>query len=86
MKRIIVNSDTAGDDTIALLIALHHFKVEGVTITGGNVDFNQQVENALYTIQVFNPNEYVPVLRGYESPIITTGGERSEKSPNVRGL
>ncbi|MCT1901442.1 nucleoside hydrolase [Oceanobacillus sojae] len=57
MRRVIIDTDTAGDDTIALLTAMHHFKVEGVTITGGNVDFDQEVENALYTIQVANPEE-----------------------------
>lgn len=70
MRRIIIDTDTAGDDTIALLTALHHFKVEGVTITGGNVDFNQEVENALYTIEVFNPDYDVPVFKGYEGPIM----------------
>src|SRR5690606_18104573 len=72
MRRVIIDTDTAGDDTIAILTALHHFKVEGVTITGGNVDFDQEVENALYTIQVFNPDYYVPVYKGYEGPIIGT--------------
>ncbi|AXI08608.1 ribosylpyrimidine nucleosidase [Oceanobacillus zhaokaii] len=70
MQRIIIDTDTAGDDTIALLTALHHFKVEGVTITGGNVDFNQEVENALYTIEVFNPDYDVPVYKGYEGPVL----------------
>ncbi|GIO27330.1 nucleoside hydrolase [Ornithinibacillus bavariensis] len=72
MRRIIIDTDTAGDDTIAILTALHHFKVEGVTITGGNVDFDQEVENALYTIQVFNPDYHVPVFKGYEGPILGT--------------
>ncbi|MFS0674852.1 nucleoside hydrolase [Ornithinibacillus sp. 179-J 7C1 HS] len=70
MRRVIIDTDTAGDDTIAILTALHHFKVEGVTITGGNVDFDQEVENALYTIQVFHPDYHVPVFKGYEGPIL----------------
>lgn len=85
MRRIIIDTDTAGDDTIALLTALHHFKVEGVTITGGNVDFDQQVENALYTIQVSNTKEYVPVYKGYEGPILATGNERHRTVEDVHG-
>lgn len=85
MRRVIIDTDTAGDDTIALLTALHHFKVEGVTITGGNVDFDQEVENALYTIQVANPKEYVPVYKGYEGPIVVTGGERHQTVEDVHG-
>lgn len=85
MKRIIIDTDTAGDDTIALLTALHHFKVEGVTITGGNVDFNQQVENALYTIQVFDPDYYVPVYKGYERPIVNSGATGHRTVEDVHG-
>lgn len=85
MRRIIIDTDTAGDDTIALLTALHHFKVEGVTITGGNVDFDQEVENALYTIQIANPSYYVPVYKGYQGPIIAINKERHQMADDVHG-
>lgn len=85
MKRIIIDTDTAGDDTIALFTALHHFKVEGVTITGGNVAFDQQVENALYTIQVADPGYHVPVFKGFERPILATGQEVHTTVEDVHG-
>jgi purine nucleosidase len=85
MRKVIIDTDTAGDDTIALLTALHYLKVEGVTITGGNVDFDQQVENALYTIQVANPKEYVPVYKGLEGPILTSLTERHQTVEDVHG-
>src|SRR5699024_2811936 len=85
MRRIIIDTDTAGDDTIAILTALHYFKVEGVTITGGNVDFDQQVENALYTIQVSNQEHYVPVYKGFEGPLINSGDEEHETVEDVHG-
>ncbi|MDX8047721.1 nucleoside hydrolase [Gracilibacillus sp. S3-1-1] len=84
-RRVIMDTDTAGDDTIALLTALHHFQVEGVTITGGNVDFDQEVENALYTIQVANPTYHVPVYKGYEGPILQAGNERHRTVEDVHG-
>lgn len=84
-RRIIIDTDTAGDDTIALLTALHYFKVEGVTITGGNVAFDQQVENALYTIETANPKEKVPVFKGYEGPIITSGDVEHRTVEDVHG-
>lgn len=71
MRRVIIDSDTAGDDTTAILMALHHFKVEGITIASGNVEFNQQVENALVTVETYNPTEKVPVFKGHESPMIS---------------
>lgn len=85
MRKIIIDTDTAGDDTIALLTALHHFKVEGVTITGGNVAFDQQVENALYTIQVAKPGYDVPVFKGYEKPILSTGTSEHRTVEDVHG-
>ncbi|UOQ91885.1 nucleoside hydrolase [Halobacillus shinanisalinarum] len=85
MRKVIIDTDTAGDDTIALLTALHYFKVEGVTITGGNVDFDQEVENALYTIQVANPKEYVPVYKGFEGPLLTSVTERHQTVEDVHG-
>ncbi|MYL59160.1 nucleoside hydrolase [Virgibacillus halodenitrificans] len=85
MRRVIIDTDTAGDDTIALLTTLHHFHVEGVTITGGNVDFDQEVENALYTIQVANPKSYVPVYKGLERPLHATGMAQHRTVEDVHG-
>lgn len=85
MKRVIIDTDTAGDDTTAILTALHYFKVEGVTIAGGNVDFDQEVENALYTIQVANPDYYVPVYKGYERPIMAVGEEEHITIEEIHG-
>ncbi|NIK11388.1 nucleoside hydrolase [Alkalibacillus almallahensis] len=85
MSKIIVDTDTAGDDTIALLTAIHHFKVEGVTITGGNVDFDQEVENALYTIQVANHDQKIPVFKGYEGPILNVDTTSHTTVEDVHG-
>ena len=52
--RILLDTDTAGDDTIAILMALRakNAKLEALTINCGNVDFDQEVENALYTVEL----------------------------------
>jgi purine nucleosidase len=72
MKRVILDTDTAGDDAIAILIALLHpaLKLEAISICGGNVAFDQEVENALYTIQVAGKGGQVPVYKGCEWPIM----------------
>ena len=46
--RLIVDTDTAGDDVFSLLIALRRpeAQLEAITIVCGNVAFEQQVENA----------------------------------------
>ena len=48
-ERLIVDTDTAGDDVTSLLIGLLHpnAQLDAITICNGNVHFDQQVENAL---------------------------------------
>lgn len=72
MRRILLDTDTAGDDAIAIMMALRaeDAVLEGVTINCGNVDFDQQVENALYTIQVAGKSGKVPVYPGARHPLL----------------
>ncbi|NGZ74555.1 nucleoside hydrolase [Saccharibacillus alkalitolerans] len=73
-RKVIIDTDTAGDDTIAILTALHHFDVLGIMMTGGNVRFDQEVENALYTIQVAGKggeDGKIPVYKGCERPLLS---------------
>ncbi|ANF94720.1 nucleoside hydrolase [Paenibacillus bovis] len=83
LRKAIIDTDTAGDDTIAILTALHHFDVQGIMMTGGNVQFDQQVENALYTIQVAGKGGVdgpIPVYKGCERPLMTTWNAESHRT------
>jgi purine nucleosidase len=68
--RLIVDTDTAGDDVTSLLIALRHpnAQLEAITICNGNVAFDQQVENALYTLEQVGSD--VPVYAGCPRPLL----------------
>lgn len=70
--RLIHDTDTAQDDAFALMIGLRHpnTRVEAVTVNYGNVDFDQMVENALYTIEVAGFGGQVPVYEGCRLPLI----------------
>jgi purine nucleosidase len=77
MIRLIIDTDTAGDDCVSLLIALRSpgVTVEAITINCGNVAFDQQVENALYTLQVAGFSKgsgrpRVPVYPGCDHPLL----------------
>ena len=72
MKRVIIDTDTASDDAVALLLALRSLEihVEAITIVGGNVDFDQQTENALYTVEVAGKSGQVPVYCGARRPLV----------------
>jgi purine nucleosidase len=71
VRRFIIDTDTAGDDAISILLALKwpDVRVDAITIVCGNVDFDQQVENALYTVEQF-ASYYVPVYPGARRPLL----------------
>ncbi len=50
-RRFLIDTDTASDDAVALLLALRHpdVVVEAITVVAGNVPVEQGVQNALYT-------------------------------------
>ena len=69
--RLIIDTDTAGDDAISILLAARHpgVALEAVTICNGNVAFEQQVENALFTLEAAGKGGQVPVHRGCRRPL-----------------
>jgi len=70
--RLIIDTDTAGDDVTSLLIGLLHpnAQLEAITICCGNVGFEQEVENALYTVEQAGRGGEVPVYAGCDRPLI----------------
>jgi purine nucleosidase len=70
--RLIVDTDTAGDDVFSLLIALLHpnARLEAITVCCGNVRFEQEVENALYTVEKAGRSGEVPVYAGCAKPLL----------------
>ncbi|QXJ31512.1 nucleoside hydrolase [Saccharolobus shibatae] len=69
MRKVILDSDTASDDTIAILLASRYFQLLGVTIVAGNVNYNQEVKNALFTLEYIGKQD-VPVYLGSQRPIL----------------
>ena len=69
---LVVDTDTAGDDVVSLLLALHTpwVNVHGITINVGNVGFDYQVENALKTVDVSGRAGQVPVYAGAREPLM----------------
>jgi purine nucleosidase len=72
VRPLLINTDTSAGDAIALLLALQATDVEvvGITITCGNSGFDQQVENALYTLEVAGRGGQVPVFPGCRDPLL----------------
>ena len=53
-RRIIIDSDTGGDDALAILMAAKspNITIEGVTVMQGNVTLEQAANNALMTLEL----------------------------------
>ena len=66
--RLLVDTDTASDDAVALLMALRTpgVEVDAITVVAGNVPLEQAVQNALYTVELAGAS--VPVHAGRASP------------------
>lgn len=70
VRPFLVDTDTASDDAVALVMALRRpdVRVEAVTVVAGNVPVDQGVQNALYTAELCGAD--VPVYRGAERPLL----------------
>lgn len=67
--RLIIDTDTAGDDVFSLMLALTRpgVTVEAITIAHGNVGFVQHAENALLTLETCG-KVGIPVYLGAQTP------------------
>jgi purine nucleosidase len=65
----LIDTDTASDDAVALIMALRspHVEVQAITTVAGNVAVQQSTRNALYTTDLCG--SAVPVFMGAEKPL-----------------
>lgn len=65
----LIDTDTASDDAVALIMALRspNVKVVAITTVAGNVDVQQASRNAIYTAELCDSN--VPVFAGAQRPL-----------------
>jgi purine nucleosidase len=70
MRAFVIDTDTASDDAVAILMALAAPDVEvaALTTVAGNVGVEQATVNALYTAEIAGSE--VPVFRGAAAPLV----------------
>lgn len=70
MRPFFIDTDTASDDAVALVIALKHpdIDVVGIAVVAGNVPLDMGVQNALYTRELCG-REDVPIYAGEAAPL-----------------
>lgn len=82
-RSFVIDTDTASDDAVALLLALtdKSASVRAVTIVAGNVPIDLAVKNALATMALVEGAESVPTFVGLADPLI----RRLETAQDVHG-
>lgn len=69
MKKVILDCDPGHDDAFAMMLALKHLDVLGITTVGGNQLIDRVTTNALKVLEVTGMT-HVPVFRGSAGPMI----------------
>ena len=70
MRRLWIDTDTASDDAVAILMALRwpEVSVEGISIVAGNVPVELGSRNARYTVELCGSE--TPVYEGASRPLL----------------
>ena len=70
VRTILIDTDTASDDAVALIMALRspEVHVAAITVVAGNVGMDQATHNALYTVELCNAD--VSVYQGASRPLV----------------
>lgn len=71
-RTFLIDTDTASDDAVALIMALRapDVRVAAITTVAGNVPVQQSTRNALYTVELCGAD--VPVYSGADRPLLRT--------------
>jgi len=69
-RAFLIDTDTASDDAVAIIMALRapDVRVVAITTVAGNVDVEQSTRNALSTVELCGAD--VPVYTGAEKPLL----------------
>lgn len=80
---LVIDTDTAQDDCIALLVGLLDPRADlrAITMVAGNVGFDQQIRNAFLTLNVAGRLGEVPIHLGCQRPLVRPW----ESAENVHG-
>ncbi len=69
-RSFLIDTDTASDDAVALIMALRapDVRVVAITTVAGNVPVQQSTRNALFTVELCGA--HVPVYMGADKPLL----------------
>jgi purine nucleosidase len=69
-RTLLIDTDTASDDAVALIMALRsrEVRIMAITVVAGNVSVQQATSNALYTAELCGSD--VPIFAGAAGPLL----------------
>lgn len=83
-KKVWIDCDPGIDDSFALLLAMKHLDVVGITAVGGNTGLDHTFRNARYVTELAGYGN-IPVYAGYDMPMFAEP-ERAEYVHGSSGL
>jgi pyrimidine-specific ribonucleoside hydrolase len=81
-KKVILDCDPGHDDAFAIMLAVQHLDVLGVTTIGGNCTLDNVTRNALKVLEVIGAADDVPVYAGHSCPMVVP----LVTAPNFHGV
>lgn len=68
-KKVILDCDPGHDDAFAIMLAVQHLDVLGITTIGGNCTLENVTKNALKVLEVLGRTD-IPVYPGNSGPMV----------------
>lgn len=79
-KKVWIDCDPGIDDSFALLLAMKHLAVVGISAVGGNTGLDHTFRNARYVTELAGYGD-IPVYAGYDMPMFA----KPERAEHVHG-
>ena len=67
-RKVILDCDPGHDDAFAMMLAVQHLEVLGITTIGGNCTLENVTKNALKVLEVLGRTD-IPVFAGHSCPM-----------------
>ena len=83
-NKVFIDCDPGIDDCFALLLAMKHLEVVGISTVGGNTGLFNTTRNACYVVELAKRTD-IPIYAGYDKPMFTKL-ETAEEVHGISGL
>lgn len=69
-KKVILDCDPGHDDAFAMMLAVQHLDVLGITTIGGNCTLENVTRNAIKVLEVIGQADNIGVYPGHSGPLV----------------